>query len=717
MAEGIIKRWFSDKGYGFITPDDNSTDVKFCADNLRDANPMQIAEGMRVRYDLRRKADRPTTFQFWLLDIHATAPIAQREQVAESATNSGYRFLNPYNFVRLLDEPRPTNHVLGSIPPPPHDRYTGLSGRISCKLEAVTPLFVSDSHGTSKEAVKDGKDHYTYRFFEYDGQPAIPASSLRGMLRNVFEAVTISCLPVFAGDRKLEYRQATQYALKLKAGIVRSLPSDEQPGTISLCRTAKIGAYYSGQKEERNSLSGKKWKCGDHVWARVTKGRTARVWQLANSQDGIRETTEKSEIVQGYLKITGENIEKKVNEYLFIDPDTHGGLGTVSFGKEVMGEYNTILEGQISEERIMMFQHRKLTVGDLVWVEDNGANAIRIAHVRIPRVQYDKRIQDLISNRPDLKHCENIQSLCPACRTFGWVHSNPEKNTDYTAYAGRVRFSHACLEHDAGRYDDILLTILSAPKPTTTQFYLLNSKGEPDAQVNYNKSGASLRGRKFYRHFGNWFNMTETEQRLFEQEYRQAVKPGEDGRSDQNRTVKGAFKPGAKFSIELEFEDLQPLELGALLYALGLEDGLHHRLGYAKPLGFGSIKLTIDSLMVLHWEERFISLNADAGWKPKTEKIASLVNDFLDYMRQYYGQIYGSVLHDLRSILREPPDLPVHYPRPDDTPNPEGKQFEWFVGNKKRVEKMGKGDLPDPVVLPLAIEDVEGFPLISKEGH
>jgi hypothetical protein len=58
--------------------------------------------------------------------------------------------------------------------------------------------------------------------------------------------------------------------------------------------------------------------------------------------------------------------------------------------------------------------------------------------------------------------------------------------------------------------------------------------------------------------------------------------------------------------------------------------------------------------------------------------------------------------------------LPIHYPRPpyyeepgkDFTkPNPEGMQFEWFVGNKRRA-----------IPLPLAREEDEGLPLLEKNG-
>ena len=40
----------------------------------------------------------------------------------------------------------------------------------------MTPLFISDSHRI--ETDPDHPEHKIYRFFEYDGKPALPASSL-----------------------------------------------------------------------------------------------------------------------------------------------------------------------------------------------------------------------------------------------------------------------------------------------------------------------------------------------------------------------------------------------------------------------------------------------------------------------------------------------------------------------------------------------------------
>lgn len=601
-----------------------------------------------------------------------------------------YHFLNPYNFVRPIQEKRPSSHVLGQCSPPPHDRYVGLTGRLTARVKVVTPVFVSDSHAIVRSA--QGKEHATYRFFEYEGQPALPASSLRGMIRSVFETVTQSCFSVFSNFGRLEYRKETQYALGLKAGIVQALPTAREPGKIILCNTAKVGAYYEGPKLNRNILTDQ-WKCGDLVWARITTGRNARVEQLAKTREEIRFTNDPAQkIVRGYLKITGNNIETKRNETLFLDPAA-GNAPIVTLSRTVMDDYNVVLRGQIEEDRLegSLYQHPILTVGDLVWVEIANSEAVQVVRVRIPRVRYDYPVDSFVP--VPLHRCSEYDALCPACRTFGWTYQPlPGEEVEQgkrVAYAGRVRLSHAtAIPETIERFErEISLAILGGPKPTKTQFYLLNSRGQPQADVTYNQRQARLRGRKFYRHHGDDPSRHEDGY-----EYERATDETHDGKDDQNRTVRGAVKAG-EFEFSLDFENLAPLELGALLWSLEMEAGMHHRLGYAKPLGFGSVKVEVNSLEVVNWAERLASLEPEAGWHEVLAKKSELVANFKAEMQRLHGASFAQLVAELKAVLTEhPAKLPIHYPRLASEPDPEGKNFKWFQQHKGDVLALAGDD-------------------------
>lgn len=92
---------------------------------------------------------------------------------------------NPYGFVPLEDKEtqrvwwlEAENNIASYRP----DRY---SGRITCVLHPETPIFV---HGQEQQGKK------RRGFFQIAGRPGIPASSLKGVIRSIYEIVTDGCL-------------------------------------------------------------------------------------------------------------------------------------------------------------------------------------------------------------------------------------------------------------------------------------------------------------------------------------------------------------------------------------------------------------------------------------------------------------------------------------------------------------------------------------------
>lgn len=705
-SKGVIKKWILDRGLGFITPDDGSEDVKFFADNLRGGSADQIREGARVEYELRARADKPTTQSFSIVVAAAAAgtkpPAAPHGIVQPDRAESAGQFLNPYNFVRYLadrpsrpDDP-PAVQLLGRCPPPPHDRWVGLSGQIQCELTVETPLFISDS----EEVQIVGEEHKSYRFFQYNGQPVIPASSLRGMVRSVFEAVTNSCLAVFDGERRLPYRNI-RLAPRLQPGIVMRLPKGDQPGLIARCKEARVGAYPGGHRRVELDSS---WKTGDTAYAviKTTQSHDRYASPIAHKHVELGNV---SDIVEGLVKITGEgNIDRKYCERFFYDIEGNQSRW-MTFSTDRKTDYDDVMAQQLETKGFKTeHQHATLTPGDMVYVElePDGRSAKNIAAVRVPRLLYRQPIGQLVPKEfSTLRRCEKPLDLCPACRTFGWVASRASKPVlgAEIAYAGRVRFSNAALTHDAGVELPIALAILSSPKPTTTGFYLADSAGRP-ADVTYDTAGARLRGRKFYRHQGT----------AHVQEYQRATDEEHDGKDDQNRTVSDARKPGNRFKFMIDFENLASVELGALLWALELEPGMCHRLGFAKPLGFGSVSLRVSNLQIVDPEKHYAALAN--GWSERNGRKATWIDGFKKALAETHGKDFNALdnVHDLRVLLSQPQSgLAIHYPRTPDAPDPEGKNFEWFMENKRGDGRSREGL---NLSLPLAVDEeyVGGLP-------
>lgn len=757
LAIGRIKDLKFEKGFGFISPETGGKDVFFHKNSLQDFEFSRLQIGMIVEFEWEKGQRGPRA--------NFVRCLAHNEQPHE------YRFINPYNFVSYLSE-RPQNIVLGNCPTPPHDRYFGWTGRITCNVKAVTPLFISDTHAISEDNTNENRQginkHKIYRFFEYEGKPALPASSLRGMIRSVFEAVTNSCFVAFQTDSPypLEYR--TSRAPKemiparvleindkgeaqlerldcsinppvqdkisngrpfIKAGIIDNV---YYPNVLKLDRVNRdLQNNYSDGMRVAALVKKEPKDKGHYQYFEVIK-----IAPVADYSSLVLEQKKSSEncLVFGWLHLTGPNIENKHSERLFFrwddkTPEAPQQIPNKYLYKcsaEIVEEYKHHLSEywERHEQRIKKLGSRrwpnstnnlphpsnfitkgnKLKVGDLVYlVRERGKEMLR--PIAMPRLRYTYHRQHYLP-----KFCEDYNQLCPACRVFGWVRKG-DKNSKLqnpTAYAGRVRFSHGIIKKPWEVENETTLAILSTPKPSTTEFYLLDSSGNPDRQVNYDTANARLRGRKFYHH------------------HDQPKDYATDQKSDQNRTIRGALKPCATFTFDIEFENLSSSELGALIYSLELEDGMYHRLGYGKPLGFGSVKITIEKIETIDWSKRLISIEPKAGCEGvKKERISELRKMFLDEIRNIYGdEEYNNLQSELKAILGKQ-NLPIHYPRPTSKPNPNKPSFEWFVGNKRRKEhslkravgtKQHKEKLPEPVALPLATDVEKGLPLIDKSG-
>ena len=59
MANGTVKRFSDEKGYGFITPDEGSKDLFVHHSNIAGEGFKSLAEGARVAYEEREGAKGP----------------------------------------------------------------------------------------------------------------------------------------------------------------------------------------------------------------------------------------------------------------------------------------------------------------------------------------------------------------------------------------------------------------------------------------------------------------------------------------------------------------------------------------------------------------------------------------------------------------------------------------------------------------------------------
>ena len=768
MQKGTIAKWMKEKGFGFIQPENtqNRDDQIFAHSSQVNIPAAQLREGTIVLYEMGTFRGRPQAQNVRLPGTEKETP------------SQGYRFLNPYNFVRYLPHREVTSdnpdvQLMGQTEPPTHDRWIGLSGRITCQLETVTPLFVSDAEDKQVEKEMGAKKkHFSYRFFRLGDQKAIPASSLRGMVRSVFEAVTNSAFSNLGGER-LSYRLPSGEVQKLvPARVVKQKQDDQVNCFLHLLPGSAPFAPQLGQKKglyaaparfyEAVKPTGRRrhnppppianshqWQHGQAYFAILRQVKFPPSWRVLDLLPTQEEAEKKLRVLQrewqdklvvrsGWLCKTNQNSDSKNSErFFFREPGRQDVPEQIPLPKAAREKYESLIldyqtrhESDVKKRRrpdqlegddiafsrfILQKKERQLQGGELVYVHLNGRSPHLevdfIAPVSWPRVAYNREIIDLLPKH--LQRNKNLELLDPASRVFGWVHGGKDQKRDI-AYAGRVRFSHGLLQKAGESVGKKTLSILGSPKPTTTRFYLIDrikkepQNGRSDLSAGYDGNN-QLRGRKFYRHFfPREEHLTKTEQ------------------SDQNRTIRDAEGKGAIFTFTVEFENMAPVELGALLWALTLDGKGVHKLGYGKPLGLGSVDISVSDMVLYDMVSRYGSLKDD-GIRPFSPKQqAQRIAQFREAMCRHYiineeilaaantrgetgWQIVFEELPNVQDLLalhnKQPPKLPVHYPY---SPDPRSKgQFEWFVGNNR---------LHGPKVeLGLAVQD-RGLPFIKRDG-
>ncbi|MEU9885868.1 TIGR03986 family CRISPR-associated RAMP protein [Sphaerisporangium sp. NPDC051011] len=701
-------------------------------------------------------------------------------------------FLNPYTFVPAFPRaglPEP----LRDAAPPGRDRLheDRWTGRIGVTLTAETPLLLLDTTRATSPSTGD-PGHQVYPVQGRDGRPHLSATSVKGMLRAAFEAVTNSRFGVFDGhDTPLGFRRDAGYALGMVPVYIAA------DGVLFRCQVASLKMYdKSGQSLHEpgeapehlarlRALIADDGRNGAKVVAFVPRDAPEKLTA------GPGET-----LVEGIAYVTGPNIENKTSERLFfMEPGRKPeALPLAREWSALVADWNLLIQDyQRAHDHEQLHQRRtpdghqagpgerfgngpgqlawsphihdtarmELKPRTLCYVRCDEENRVdRLYPVLIPRDLYPVAPKDLLD--PSLSPASCYDELSPADRVFGWV-APQGSGVRPSAYRGRLRIGPVTCEQNAEEAverfdgDGLPLAILGRPKPQQGRFYLAESRHRPDVPVGDGtpkerlyQAGRGLRGRKAYWHQAgldprqHW---TEGQGKvdpgqvrigIHYREYRRSRSSPDDSghltpdgrryqttgneqRDTQNRSIKGWVRPGTRFRFTVDVRDLDAYELGAITWLLSMPRGHYHRLGFGRPLGFGSIRLDIDADATdLHSGEQFSDYYRSLS-APLRDVDAMKI---LDQARDEFTRLVDSSDHlvSVRSavlaVARGNPDLPVHYPRvrprwlPENTqapPDPRGRNYEWFTQNE-RVEKgkiiQGRGrslpGLVDPAP-PLAV--------------
>lgn len=506
----------------------------------------------------------------------------------------------PYRFIPVSDYvyyPSWANKISQDIP-----FKDSNSGYIEYDIEAITPIFIRNGHSKADAADKNSTFN---SFCNINGRYYIPATSLKGAVRNIFEILTFSKMTV---DKYSKFAQR-EWNNPLK--------------TISLNKSKLSNKAYCGwlkydQKYDRYFIQ----DCGE--FKRINHKRLdeyfgEEIMTSKFSQSGIDlnkeiefnskkydpktarykyEITNNRELRVHYSK--DEYYDKgHVFNKVLVTSDENDPIGTIVFtgqpnkwkeersedaGKfyefifpdENLGEYD------ISEEQYLIYKSIYLKSPDWIYHSKNiNTTGIpvffrkkdeKIEHFGLAllyKLPYNKTVAETLASShrgSDLDMAESV---------FGFT-STPDRKE---SLKGRVQFSHA-FATEAEEGSAVKLT-LSSPKASFYPFYIR----QDESQLKTYNDG-KLAGWKRYVNRRNPYPKNSD--------------------SDVLDTEIFPLKEGAKFKGKIYFHNLKEQELGALISAVtlhGKSENAFYQIGQAKPYGYGRIKINNVNIFKQNYEK------------------------------------------------------------------------------------------------------------------
>ncbi|MFR5400864.1 MAG: RAMP superfamily CRISPR-associated protein [Lachnospira sp.] len=435
-------------------------------------------------------------------------------------------FLNPYNFIELPEHKRKQYEDT--------DRHTGV---IEYSITTKTPLFIPNTSTNKAFKISDEKEfsdpekvHHSYDFYSYTlmkqeqryddvyHQPVIPGSEVRGMIRNLYETLTDSCMSGLTVNEipikrvpgifkaGLICKNGENYKLLLNVDSFRIkfreyLPDGKKiyvkkeykeykgrnfPGVLTRYSTRPEGpckseAYVINWGRGAN-------KKGSHVFIAKSNSSEIKISKKLIEDTLLRviESYKNQPSVKKSDLNAYKNYESAVKAFL-----KNNEKGNVYFPVN----YSTPIKSTGKNTSVQQ--------GSIVY----------LSPACITKEAYANTIGKLAG---EFAPCKNTNKICPSCALFGTI------GEDITsAAASKLRFADLLpekMQENAKSYYDNIITLqtLGGPKLGNVAFYLKKPDDANfwtyDYYIDQNgdvciKPG-ELRGRKYYWHHQN-FNYTE----------------------------------------------------------------------------------------------------------------------------------------------------------------------------------------------------------------
>lgn len=560
----------------------------------------------------------------------------------------------PYNFVELPDRvvsaQLECNGQLRDNDSYYSDRHTG---KIECTLTTSSPLYIRC--GLTKEQFHEGKEAKDIPDFYYidsaTKNPVIPGSSLRGMLRTLVEIVSFSKIDRVSKSDKFFFRAVAaenddplkgEYDNRLgKNGVnIRAGYLFEINKKWYIRPAIKIeNDYFIWIKENLAKLALPKLILLENIneyRPQYFQNVSFENIEIENNRKFANSLSSNCKTYKyiGVLVTSGNMLEgapegtqpKRKYHCLVGEPDPDQEL--IPIDDDAIQDYRDSLTA-FQEKEPFTPDMGVLKKGRVVFYcqPKKGESVKLFGHSPFFRIPYVPDTQMRASSAFDfIPSClidESIIDIADAI--FGWVRKG-----DKNQRAGKISISDAKYKESNNGiwYSENPVTpqILASPKPTTFQHYLVQPE-ETEARKENLKHYASkpieqtvIRGHKLYWHKGKNHDFEH---------------PDPSSASETQLTQIKPIAPDVTFAFTIHFENLTPVELGALLWVLDLAKDENYRLklGMGKPLGLGSIKIESD-LYLSDRQKRYTSLFSGQQWETseRLEDNPPYQQDFENYI-------------------------------------------------------------------------------------
>jgi len=502
------------------------------------------------------------------------------------------------------------------------------TGYIDCELTTSSPVFVRAGLTPEQAAAqKESKDLPDFFYLNDKKQPVIPGSSLRGMLRTLTEIVTFSKIGAVSKS-PLVFRSVggtTNHDSHYRDMMMRLDPKESDDRNIKYY-IPQIHGGYMVQKGPRDWAIQPAKNIGGATYAHIgineDKFRTLkRIKNCQNAYDIFIKPGpyQYQEVRGGFLKIKFSKVlDSDSTPRAGLQPATLARSGWMNSKKSeaVVFEHNIAADPilltdeqvdayreQVSKEQEKLLgKNGVLNDGQPVFYIEKDGKIIFFGHTRMFRMPYPKSPFEYVPDYARSGEEPKDPTLVDFAEAmFGFMRKVKDGTQKQRAYAGRVFCTDAELKDGQS---DIWLSntpvapkILSGPKPTTFQHYLVQQEPD-DYEIGRDRNGdpkyetrlrdyesetpdeTVIRGHKFYWHKGQVGvdDIRET---------------GEVKGNDTQHTHIRPLKVGVMFKFQIHFENLSDEELGSLVWLLNIsaDSNIRLKIGMGKPLGMGAIQI------------------------------------------------------------------------------------------------------------------------------